>query len=309
MAEQQKSRSVLPVILLVAVALAVGAGFSYLFFSSGDEEAASAGSSSQGRDDAEALREVDGVEVIYEASGDVSGAQMDETLEVIRERLDRLDICGAEITRQGENQISVALAGITGMDQAAELIGKTAQLEFKKVDQVLTAEVIAGTRAFDTLPPGKQLLLQQQRDESGNLVTGDQGKPMMIPYVVDAQPLLTGEALAGASAGRDQFGKPKVDMEFTDDGAEQFSRVTEELALAGSPGSPSRMAIVLDDEVVSAPSVQQQIRGKNAEITGNMTSQEVDDIVLVLQSGALPVELETISKNEARVAIGKECID
>lgn len=249
-----------------------------------------------------------GLEVILEAQGDVTSDKMTQTLDIIRNRVDKLGVSEPEITQQGSNQISVALAGITNMDEATELIGKTAQLEFKKVDQVLTAEVSAGTRLPDTLPPGKQMLLQQQRDDQGNLLTGEQGEPLMSPFVVDEKPLMTGEALAGASVGYDQFSKPKVDMEFTDAGAEQFAQITGELALSGSPLAPSLMAIVLDDEVISAPSVKEQIRGKNAEITGDMTKREVDNIVLVLQTGALPVELVIIDKSEVSATLGQDSL-
>jgi preprotein translocase subunit SecD len=110
---------------------------------------------------------------------------------------------------------------------------------------------------------------------------------------------MTGEALEGAAASYDTIGRPKIDISFTDAGAGQFANLTDQLATQGAiSGNVQRMAIVLDDEVVSAPTVKEKITGNKAEITGNMSLDEVKNIVLVLQTGALPVELEIVERYE-----------
>jgi preprotein translocase subunit SecD len=127
--------------------------------------------------------------------------------------------------------------------------------------------------------------------------------------VVDRTPLMTGAALDSATVGYDQFSRPKVDMKFTDDGAKQFADVTEKLATAGAiMGSPAQMAIVLDDEVQSAPTVKEKISSNSAEITGNIPLKEVQNTVLVLQTGALPVELKSVDKNEISATLGQDSL-
>ncbi len=251
-----------------------------------------------------------GLEVILEAQGDVTSDQMDQSELVVRNRVDKLGVSEPAINRQGSNQISVGLAGIKNVDDAMALIGKTALLEFKQVDSDLTQQLTLGTLTPDKLPPGKQLLYQTKRNDQGEVVRDENGQPVRTPIVVDQQALMTGAALSGAAVGYDQFNRPKVDMTFTSDGQKQFADVTEKLATAGAiTGKTSQMAIVLDDEVESAPTVKEKINSDKAEITGNIPLKEVQNVVLVLQTGALPVELKTIDKNEISATLGKDSLN
>jgi len=250
-----------------------------------------------------------GLEVILEGQGDVSGDKMDQAELVVRNRVDKLGVSEPAINRQGSNQISVGLAGVKNVDDAMALIGKTALLEFKKVDPKLSQDIISGTLTADKLPPEKQLLTQTERDDKGEIVRDENGQPVTKPVVVDRTPLMTGEALDSATVGYDQFGRPKVDMKFTDEGAKQFSEITEKLATAGAIlGSPAQMAIVLDDEVQSAPTVKEKISSSTAEITGNIPLKEVQNTVLVLQTGALPVEMKVVDKNEISATLGQDSL-
>lgn len=250
-----------------------------------------------------------GLEVILEGQGDVSGDKMDQAELVVRNRVDKLGVSEPAINRQGSNQISVGLAGVKNVDEAMALIGKTALLEFKKVDPKLSQDIISGTLTADKLPPDKQLLSQTERDDKGEILRDENGQPVTRPVVVDRTPLMTGEALDSATVGYDQFGRPKVDMKFTDEGAKQFSDVTEKLATAGAIlGTPAQMAIVLDDEVQSAPTVKEKISSSTAEITGNIPLKEVQNTVLVLQTGALPVEMKVVDKNEISATLGQDSL-
>ena len=250
-----------------------------------------------------------GLEVILQAQGNVTSQQMDQAEMVIRNRVDKLGVSEPAINRQGDNEISVGLAGVKNVDEAMALIGKTAQLEFMRVDQNLTNQITSQTITPDKLPADKLLLYQTQKDNNGNAVLGSDGKPVQIPMVVDKQPLMTGKALDGASVGYDQFGKPKVNMSFNDEGTKEFTNVTTQLSNQGKiSGVTQRMAIVLDGEVESAPTVKDPITGNSAEITGNMSLQEVKDIVLVLQTGALPVQMQTIDKNEISATLGQDSL-
>lgn len=250
-----------------------------------------------------------GLEVILEAQGDVSSEKMDQAELVVRNRVDKLGVSEPAINRQGTNQISIGLAGVKNVDEATSLIGKTALLEFKKVDDTLTLQVSGNPESAATLPPEKQLLFQTARDDKGEILRDEEGQPVREPLVVDRAPLMTGEALDNAKVGYDQFSRPKVDMTFTGDGAKKFEEVTEKLATAGAiTGTISRMAIVLDDEVQSAPTVKEKITGNSAEITGNIPLKEVQNTVLVLQTGALPVELKIVDKSEISATLGKDSL-
>ncbi|MEK6537240.1 MAG: protein translocase subunit SecD, partial [Actinomycetota bacterium] len=251
-----------------------------------------------------------GLEVILEAQGDVSGEKMDQAEMVVRNRVDKLGVSEPAINRQGTNQISVGLAGVKNVEEAMALIGKTALLEFKKVDPDVTQQLVTGILTPDKLPADKQILTQTQRDEKGETVRDENGQPVTTPVVVDREPLMTGDALDSASVGYDQFQKPKVDMTFTSEGQKRFAEVTEKLATAGAiTGKVSQMAIVLDDDIVSAPTVKDKINSDKAEITGNIPLKEVQNVVLVLQTGALPVELTTVDKNEISATLGKDSLN
>jgi len=251
-----------------------------------------------------------GLEVILEAQGDVTSEQMDQAELVVRNRVDKLGVSEPSINRQGEKDISVGLAGVKNVEDAMALIGKTALLEFKQVDSDLTQQITLGTITPDKLPADKQLLYETQRNDQGEVIRGEDGQPVQSPIVVDRQPLMTGAALDSASVGYDQFNRPKVDMTFTSEGQKQFADVTEKLATAGAiTGKTSQMAIVLDDEVESAPTVKDKINSDKAEITGGMSLSAVQNIVLVLQTGALPVELKIVDKNEISATLGKDSLN
>jgi preprotein translocase subunit SecD len=252
-----------------------------------------------------------GLEIILEAQGEVDDDKMDQAIFVVRNRVDKLGVSEPAINRQGENQISVALAGVTDPVEAEAIIGKTAQLEFKQVDQVLTGQVRAGALTPEQIPENRQLLYESQRDEDGELLRDDQGQPVRTPYVVISEPLMTGEVIDSATVGRDQFNKPQVQMDFTGEGGDQFEQVTDKLSAEGQiTGQVQQMAIVLDDEIQSAPTVQRKISGGSAviEYSGAVDIDEVENTVLVLQTGALPVELKTIDKVQISATLGEDSL-
>lgn len=124
-------------------------------------------------------------------------------------------------------------------------------------------------------------------DEKGNPILGDT--------------VMTGKYLKSAAVGFDSFGKPKVDMTFTDDGAKLFEKITGELV-------GKQLAIVLDGKVMSAPVVRDRISGGSAEITGDFTIDEAKELVIVLQTGALPVRLELQEKQVIGPTLGRESL-
>lgn len=179
---------------------------------------------------------------------------------ILQQRVDKLGVAEAQITLQGENNLVVELPGIKNPQEALDVIGKTALLEFKPVEGV---------------------------DEEGNPILGET--------------LMTGKYLKSASVGFDQFGKPKVDMEFNEEGAKLFEEITAKYI-------GKQIAIVLDGEVMSTPRVVEKIEGGRAEITGDFTVEEAKRLVVVLQTGALPVNLVVEEKNVIGPTLGKESL-
>ena len=174
----------------------------------------------------------------------VTSEAIDKAQLIILNRIDRLGISEPLVTRDYNNNIIIQLPGVDDPERAIEVIGKTAQLEFKILQSV---------------------------DENDNPVFGPT--------------LLTGDKLVKAAAGYDSSGRIVVTMSFNDEGAEQFAKITSE-------NVGKRLAIVLDDEMKSAPVIRQAITGGNAVIENIPTLDEAKDVALVLQTGALPVNLE-----------------
>jgi len=201
----------------------------------------------------------------------------------------------------------VQLPGIDNPEEALEIIGKTAVLEFYDVrdfgepyPSLADALAAAGVTSEEELPEGTRIVHWSQ--EAGN--SSDQW------FVVTAPPVLDGSMLKGAQASFDQYNRPKVDMQFNDEGAQIFSEVTKRMAeTAQITGQDQLLAIVLDNNVESAPRVLEQIEGGDAEITGDFTTTETKNLALVLQTGALPVNLEPVSQNTVGATLGKSALN
>jgi preprotein translocase subunit SecD len=196
---------------------------------------------------------------------------IDQVLETIRNRIDQFGVSEPSIQKQGEDRILVQLPGVKDPKRAIELIGKTALLEFKLVnDEANLDDALKGT-----IPLGNEIL--QQRHE--NRETGEVTKR---PFLIKRRTLLTGEYLTNAVVRIDnQFNEPYVAIDFNPRGAKIFERVTK-------ANVKKRLAIILDDNVYSAPVIQEKIAGGSARITGRFTMEEARDLAIVLRAGSLP---------------------
>lgn len=232
---------------------------------------------------------------------------MKQTVSIINDRINRLGVTEPEVQRQGEWKISVQLPGIENKDEALAVIGKTAVLEFYDVQDLGTpyateADALkeAGVDAESRLPAEKRLIRWPARDST------QQDRF----YMVTAAPAVTGSGLDAAQVGFDSNNQPKVDMQFKSDGAQAFADVTETLAQRGQVmGQDQLLAIVLDGVVESAPRVTERIDGGRAEITGRFSLAEAKNLVLVLQTGALPIELEVIDQRSIGATLGKASLN
>src|SRR5918997_2262702 len=202
----------------------------------------------------------------YQTDGSrVTREEMEQAVNVIQQRVNSLGVTEPEIQIQGEDQVIVNIPGITDSDRAVEVIGRTAQLGFYEVlafEEVLSvpqeeveetrAELEEDLRGDDAYQEGQTKILFEESPSpagEGTYVAG---------YIVTDQPDMTGENLENANLNRDPQGRLEVTMSFSREGAGQFAdlsgRIAENALASGQPGT-GRPAIVLDKDVVSAPTV------------------------------------------------------
>lgn len=212
-------------------------------------------------------------------------------LETIRNRVDQFGVSEPDIRRQGEKRILIQLPGIKDTKRAKELIGKTARLEFKLLDEV--NDVAAAEKG--NVPPGSELLYQVKEDSETH-------RTSKTPYLVLKRALMTGEYLTDAKVEIDsQYNEPYVSISFDKKGARLFERITEE-------NVKKRLAIVLDGKVYSAPVIQEKIPGGQARITGSFTDAEARDLAIVLRAGALPAPVKILEERTVGPSLGSDSI-
>lgn len=213
----------------------------------------------------------------------------EQALETIRNRIDQFGVNEPDIRRQGEKRILIQLPGIKDTQRAKELIGKTALLEFKLLDEIHDLNAALN----GNIPAGSELLYQDNEDAE---------RAIKSPYLVKKRTLLTGEYLTDARVQIDsQFNESYISINFDKKGARIFERITEE-------NVKKRLAIVLDNKVYSAPVIQEKITGGEARITGNFTTEEARDLAIVLRAGALPAPVEIIEERTVGPSLGADSI-
>ena len=214
-----------------------------------------------------------------------------QALETIRNRIDQFGVSEPVIVQQGESNILVQLPGVKDPERALELIGKTAQLEFKLVDEENAAKAGSGT-----IPEGDEQLMMKSRNK-------DTGVTMTTPILLKKQALLTGDMLTDARVriGGEFHNEPYAALEFNSEGSRIFDRITGE-------NVGKRIAIVLDNTVYSAPVVRERISGGKASITGGFTPDEAKDLAIVLRAGALPAPVTVIQNITIGPTLGEDSI-
>ena len=213
-------------------------------------------------------------------------------LETIRNRVDQFGVAEPTITRQGVDQILIQLPGIQDPARAKALIGKTALLEFKMLDEQTSVEqALAGQ-----LPETSELLYGREIDKQ----TKAERK---VPYVVQKRTLLTGAELTRAEVQADpnSLGNWQVAIEFTAAGTRIFGELTEQ-------NVGKRLAIVLDGNVYSAPRINERIPSGRAVITGHFTVDDARDLAIVLRAGALPAPVVLLEERTVGPSLGADSI-
>ena len=215
-----------------------------------------------------------------------------QVLETIRNRVDQFGVSEPTIQAQGENRILVQLPGVKDPERAINLIGKTARLEFKLLDEENSLQkALAGDMDEES-----EILNQRIVDKETGAVTKE-------PFLLKKRTVLTGETLTGAEVRFDSdFNEPYVALNFNSVGAMIFQQVTRE-------NIKKRLAIVLDDNVYSAPVIQDEIAGGRAQITGRFTSEEARDLAIILRAGALPAPVIILENRTVGPSLGQDSIN
>lgn len=237
----------------------------------------------------------------------IKDSAINQALETIRNRIDQFGVAEPVVQRQGLKQIVVQLPGVKEPKRAKDLIKETALLEFKMLDEDsqvkldLPARIPKDKEAeilkqFEgKVPEGDQILFERAVDK-------DTGRESRIPYLVKKRVMLTGDVLSDARVAIGQFNDPYVSITFDSKGGREFERITGD-------NVKKRMAVVLDNTIYSAPVIQERITGGRAQITGTFTTQEANDLAIVLRAGALPAPLKIIQDLTVGPSLGQDSID
>ena len=238
----------------------------------------------------------DGLGLVYQLSADhveqIEQNAVSQGLETIRNRVDQFGVSEPTIQVQGIKRILVQLPGVKDPERAINLIGKTARLEFKLLDEESSLQnALSGN-----IPEGSEILYQRVENKETGEVTRE-------PFLLKKRTVLTGETLTGAEIRFDtDFNEPYVALNFNSVGAMIFQQVTRE-------NIKKRLAIVLDSNVYSAPVIQDEIPGGRAQITGQFTSAEARDLAIVLRAGALPAPVVILENRTVGPSLGKDSIE
>ncbi len=211
---------------------------------------------------------------------------MDDATDVVRRRIDELGTREPTIVRQGASRIVVQVPGLQDPEALKNLLGRTARLEFKLVDESANpAELVQG-RA----PVGSQILPYP-------------GNPQGVPVIaVKRSTILSGDQLIDARQTFDpQTNEPNVAISFDNEGGRRFARVTQE-----NVNKP--FAIIVDNQVISAPNINEPILGGNASISGSFTVESANQLAIALRSGKLPVALKVIEERTVGPDLGADSI-
>ena len=209
---------------------------------------------------------------------------VDQSIQIIEKRVNELGTVEPLIQRQGVDRVLVQVPGLQDPTRLKEILGKTAKMDFRMVDTTVSPEQALQGR----VPPDSEVLKGTE--------------PPHVPYVVKKQVLVSGADLTDAQPSFDQrTGQPVVSFRFNGTGARKFAQATTE-------NVKQPFAIVLDNEVISAPVIQEPITGGSGQISGNFTVQQANDLAILLRAGALPAPLTIIEERTVGPGLGQDSI-
>jgi len=210
---------------------------------------------------------------------------IEQSIQIVERRVNQLGTVEPVIQRQGTDRILVQVPGLQDPSRLKELLGKTAKMEFRMVDTTVSPDQAQQGR----VPPDSEVLMSSTAPK--------------IPYVIKKKVLVSGGDLTDAQPGFDQrSGEPIVSFRFNTSGSRKFAQATSE-----NVGQP--FAIVLDNEVISAPVIREPITGGAGQISGNFTVQQANDLAILLRAGALPAPLTVIEERTVGPGLGQDSIE
>ena len=209
---------------------------------------------------------------------------VEQSIEIIRRRIDQLGTRERNIVRQGKDRIVIEAAGESDPEKLKSVVGQTAKLTFQMVDDSVPLQEAAQGR----VPPGSELLQST-----------DGYSPV---YLVKKRAEVTGEMLVDAQGRFDQqTSRPIVSFRFNGQGARRFGEVS-------SQNIGRRFAIVLDKKIISAPVIQSAITGGSGQITGNFTPETANELAILLRAGALPAPLKVEEQRTVGAELGADAV-
>jgi preprotein translocase subunit SecD len=211
---------------------------------------------------------------------------VEQSIQIVERRVNELGTVEPTIQRQGVDRILVQVPGLQDPQRLKELLGKTAKLDFRLVDQTMNVEQALASRP----PPESEILYGSVKE----------GK---TPYLIERRVMVSGGDLTDAQPGFDQrTNEPIVSFRFNASGARRFGQITTE-----NVGRP--FAIVLDNEVISAPVIREPIIGGSGQISGSFTVESANDLSILLRAGALPAPLTIIEERVVGAGLGQDSIE
>jgi len=211
---------------------------------------------------------------------------MDTATDVIRRRIDEMGTREPTVIREGSNRIVVQVPGLQDPSELKALLGQTAKLEFKLVDETANPADVAQGRA----PVGSEIVPYPDNPYGG------------ATLVVKRQVMVSGDELIDAQQGFDQqTNAPVVNIKFSGSGGAKFARVTQQ-------NVNKRFAMILDGKVLSAPNINEPIMGGSAQISGNFTVESANQLAIALRSGKLPISLTVIQESTVSPELGADSI-
>jgi protein-export membrane protein SecD len=205
------------------------------------------------------------------------------SIEAVRRRVDNSGTVEPNIQRQGDRRIIVEVPGLDDPSQLIDVLTQSGVLTFNLVDTTANpADYQVG------VPRGGRVALED--------------KSLGVVQVIFEDPIITGSDLATAAQAFDQYNQPNISFQLRPAGAQRFGKATTE-----NVGKP--FAIVLDNQIVSAPNIQSPITGGSGQITGNFTIEEAENLAIILRSGALPAKLEVVERRVVGAGLGQDSID
>lgn len=257
--------------------------------------------------------------------GKVTRQEMEQAVTVIQKRVNSLGVTEPEIQIQGTNEVIVNIPGITNSKRAVDVIGRTAQLGFYQVLAVDGGQAVPQDKVKSTEKDLRKNLEGQDayKKDSTKILFEETPNPqgsgtIVAGYVVNKQPDMTGDALKNATLSRDPQGRLEVQMQLTRKGGDQFYKLTQKISsgtlTTGMTSQSGLLAIVLDNDVVSAPQVTQPIPGgqvvvQNTSSPTGLPQAEAEELEVVLDTGALPVNMQVLSVTDVGPTLGTASLE